>query len=151
MKKIVRECPREGEALSAVLGEGVSPDLARHATECAECREVVAVSTWLQGVARETVVGGLPPADRVWWRAQVERRLEERRALLERAARPIKWFERGAAAVIGLTVGGFLWSHGMPTAEVALTRFSDPVLLGGLTAALLTVAGLSARQAAQRP
>lgn len=151
MKDPTRECRREGESLAAVLKGGAQPDLGRHIAECRECREIMAVSTWLRGVARETVVESLPRADRVWWRAQVERRLEERRALVDRAYRPIRWFERGAAAAIALLVGGVLWSQGVPTAEAALARLSDPAALGGVTAILLTVAGLTARKAMRSP
>jgi hypothetical protein len=151
MNETMRECPREREALAAVLAGRLDPDLKRHVSGCAECREVVAVSTWLQGVARETDLGSLPGADRVWWRAQVERRLEARRALAERAVRPIRWFERGAAAVIAITAAGLLWTHGVPTADAALARLSDPATLGALTAALMAVAGLAARDAIQRP
>jgi len=151
MSESIRECPREREALAAVVAGRWPPDLERHVATCAECREVVAVSTWLRGVARETVVGSLPQADRVWWRAQVERRLEQRRELVERAARPIRWFERGAAAAIAMTVAGILWWHGAPTAGAALVLLSDPATLAGLTAALLAVAGWTARDAIRRP
>ena len=146
----IHECPREGDAVAAVMAGLLEPELKRHVSECAECRDVVAVSTWLQGVARETDMGSLPRADRVWWRAQVERRLATRRALAERAARPIRWFERGAAATIAITVAGFLWSHGIPTASAALARLSDPTTLGALTVGLLAVAGLAARDAVRK-
>ncbi|HYO46144.1 MAG TPA: hypothetical protein VEY33_05590 [Gemmatimonadota bacterium] len=147
----MRECPREREALAAVVAGPLAPELKRHVSECAECREVVAVSTWLQGVARETGMGSLPRAERVWWRAEVERRLATRRALAERAARPIRWFERGAAAAIAITTAGILWAHGIPTANAALARLSDPATLGVLTVGLLAVAGLAARDAVRKP
>jgi len=147
----MRECPREREALAAIMAGTLEPDLKRHVSECAECREVVAVSTWLQGLARETDTGALPRAERVWWRAEVERRLTTRHALAERAARPIRWFERGAAAAIAITAAGILWSHGIPTAEAARARLSDPTALGALTAGLLAVAGLAARDAVRKP
>lgn len=150
MKEPVRECPREGQVLSGVLAGSVTADLGRHVAGCRECRDIVAVSTWLQGVDRETVVASLPRADRVWWRAQVERRLEERQALVDRAARPIRWFERVAVVALALTVGGVLWWHGIPTAEAALPRLSDPATFAGFTAALLAAAGLTARKAARR-
>lgn len=147
----MRECPREREVQAAVGTGAIEPDLKRHVSKCAECREVVAVSTWLQGVAGETGMGPLPRADRVWWRAQVERRLEARRSLAERAARPILWFERGAAAAIAITTAGILWTHGIPTANAALARLSDPATLGALTVGLLAVAGLAARDAVRKP
>ena len=142
----VHECSREREALAAVVSGALDPGLKRHVAECAECREVMAVSTWLQGIAREDAAL-LPRAERVWWRAQVDRRLAARRALAERAARPIRWFERGAAAAIAITLGGVLWSHAIPTAGAALDRLSDPTTFGALTAGLLAVAALAARGA----
>lgn len=147
MREPVRECPREREALGAVAAGAVDRGLGRHVAECAECREVMAVSAWLQGIAREDVEAILPRADRVWWRAQVDRRLAARRALAERAARPIRWFERGAAAAIATTLGGVLWSHAIPTAGAALDRLSDPTTFGALAVGLLAVAALAARGA----
>ena len=146
MHEPVRECPRERDALEAVVAGALDPGLERHVSQCAECREVVAVSTWLQGIAREDAAV-LPRAERVWWRALVDRRLAPRRALAERAARPIRWFERGAAAAIAITLGGILWSHAIPTAGAALDRLSDPTAFGALTAGLLAVAALAARGA----
>lgn len=144
---VVRDCPREREALAAAAVGTLEPGLERHVKECVECREVIAISTWLQGIAREDAEAILPRAERVWWRAQVERRLSTRRALAERAARPIRWFERGAAAAIAITLGGLLWSHAIPTADSAVQRLSDPTTFGALAAGLLAVAGLAARGA----
>ncbi|HJU86641.1 MAG TPA: hypothetical protein VJ788_04660 [Gemmatimonadota bacterium] len=147
MQVDVRQCPRERQSLAASL-EGVrEPELQRHLEECAECREVVAVSLWLRGIAREDAGAILPRAERVWWRAQVDRRLSARRELAERAARPIRWFERGAATAIALTIGGLLWSHAIPTADAAVQRLSDPTTFVGLAAGLLALAGLAARGA----
>ena len=143
----VRECPREREALAAIAAGALEPGLERHVAQCAECREVMAVSAWLQGIARDDAGAILPRAERVWWRAQVDRRLAARHALAERAARPIRWFERGAAAAIAITLGGLLWSHAIPTAGAALDRLSDPTTFGALAAGLLALAALAARGA----
>jgi hypothetical protein len=147
MSERIRVCPREGEALAAVAAGSLEADLKRHVTACPECGEVVAVAAWLQDVARKTDLGVLPRAERVWWRAQVERRLAARRELAERAARPIRWFERGAAAAIAMIASAILWEQGMTTASAVLTRLSDPAALGALTAGLVTLAGLAAREA----
>lgn len=147
MSERIRICPREGEALAAVAAGRRKGELKQHVTGCPECREVVAVSAWLQGVARETELGALPRAERVWWLAQVERRLTVRHELAERAARPIRWFERGAAAAIAIVSGAILWEQGMPTASAALMWLYDPAALGAVTAGLVTLAGLAARQA----
>jgi hypothetical protein len=149
--EIPRECPREREALEAVLAGSAPPELERHVSGCADCREIVAVSTWLRGVARDLAPEGLPRADRVWWRAQVERRLEGRRALAERAARPIRWFERGAAAAIAVALAWVLRAYALDPADAALTTLSDPAALGALTAGLMTVAWLAAREAVRKP
>ena len=145
--EVPRECPRERDALGAVLAGRASAELERHVATCADCREVVAVSTWLRGVAREVAPESLPGADRVWWRAQVERRLEGRRALAERAARPIRWFERGAAAAIAVALAWVLRAYAFAPANAALTSLADPAALGALTAGLMTVAWLAAREA----
>jgi hypothetical protein len=146
-----RECPREREALEAVLAGSALAELERHVSGCADCREIVAVSTWLRGVARECGPEDLPRADRVWWRAQVERRLEGRRALAERAARPIRWFERGAAAAVAVALAWVLRVYALDPADAALTTLSDPAALGVLTAGLMGVAWLAAREAVRRP
>jgi hypothetical protein len=143
-------CPREGEVLAAVAAGTQGTDLERHLSGCPECREVFAVCAWLQGVARETDVGALPRAERVWWRAQVERRLATRHELAERAARPIRWFERGAAAAVAMTASAILWEQGVPTASAALAQLSNPTTLGALAAALMTLAGLAAREAVRK-
>lgn len=143
----VRECPREREALAAVAVGTLEPGLDRHLKECVECREVMAVSTWLRGIAREDAESILPHAERVWWRAQVDRRLAARHAMAERAARPIRWFERGAAAAIAITIGGVVWSHAIPTADAAVRHLSDPTTFGALAAGLLAVGALAARGA----
>ena len=147
MSEIPRECPREREALNAVLTGGAAPEIERHVAACADCREIVAVSTWLRGLAMETVPEGLPRAERVWWRAQVERRLEDRRALADRAARPIRWVERGAAAAIAAAVAGILWTYGVDTADAAISRLADPATLGAMSAGLMAVAWIAAREA----
>jgi hypothetical protein len=147
MDEAVRQCPRERESLTAALVGVRASDLQRHLEQCAECREVMAVSMWLRGIAREDAGAILPRAERVWWRAQVDRRLSARRELAERAARPIRWFERGAAAAIALTIGGLLWSHAIPTADAAVQRLSDPTTFGSVAAGLLALAGLAARGA----
>jgi hypothetical protein len=149
--EIPRECPREREALEAVLAGSAPAELERHVAGCADCREIVAVSTWLRGVAQDLAPEGLPRADRVWWRAQVERRLEGRRALAERAARPIRWFERGAAAAIAVALAWVLRAYALDPADAALTTLSDPAALGALTAGLMTVAWLAAREAVRKP
>ena len=143
----VRECPREGEALAAVAGGALESGLGRHVAQCAECREVMAVSAWLKGIAREDTETILPRAERVWWRAQVDRRLAARHELAERAARPIRWFERSAAAAIAIALGGVVWSHAIPTADAAVQHLSDPTTFGALAAGLLAVAALAARGA----
>lgn len=147
MSETPRECPREREALNAVLTGDSAPEIERHVAACADCREVVAVSTWLRGLALDALPAELPRAERVWWRAQVERRLADRRALADRAARPIRWFERGAAAAVAVAVAGILRTYGVGNVDAAISRFADPATLGVLTAGLMAVAWIAAREA----
>ena len=54
MSETMRECPRECGSAGRLAVRGVlGADARRHVADCADCREVVAVATWLQGVARE--------------------------------------------------------------------------------------------------
>lgn len=61
--------------------------------------ESVDAAAWLRRAAAAEPVPELPPPGRLWWKAQIVRRLQEREARIERAARPAMW---------GLGIGGGL-------------------------------------------
>jgi len=59
--------------------------------------ESVDAAAWLRRAATAEAVPELPPPGRLWWKAQIVRRLQEKEARIERAARPALW---------GLGIGG---------------------------------------------
>lgn len=144
-----RPCDREEAVVRAVLAGAFPADLEDHRATCPECRQTVAVTAWMQDVARaarEAAAEGLPEASEIWWRAEVLARLERRRRLVRRAVRPIAVFERwmgAAVAVVGILLAGLhadrLFDGGW-SAEVAAI-VTDPVWIGriGLTAAAILV------------
>lgn len=71
----------------------------------------VDVAGWLRRAAAAEPVPELPPPGRLWWKAQIVRRLSEKEARIERAARPALW---------GLGIGG----------AVALAALGAAVALG---------------------
>lgn len=110
-----RACEREEAVVRAILGGVMSGPLENHLAGCSECREAVAITGWMQDVARaarEAAAEGLPQASEIWWRAEVLARVERRRRLARRAVRPIAVFERGLGFAAALVAGLLAWFHG---------------------------------------
>lgn len=84
--------------------------------------ETVDAAAWLRRAAAAEPVPELPPPGRLWWKAQIVRRLQEKEARIERAARPALW---------GLGIGG----------AVALATLGAAIALG-LSHLLATLAAL---------
>ncbi|HTS71023.1 MAG TPA: hypothetical protein VMO17_18750 [Terriglobia bacterium] len=105
----LRHCDREHEVVHALRSgswpTGWNQELRLHMTTCPVCAEVVFV---VQEFQREEALvhtelqarEGLPSAGLVWWKA----RRAARRAAEQRAVEPIAWVERGASALVALTV-----------------------------------------------
>ena len=100
------ECPREQEVVSAVSGgrwpERCDEELRAHVGGCPICAEVAAIAAALHAdrgaLWREAHV---PPAGRVWWRAEMRARHEAAR----KAAQPITIAQGVAgAALVGLLI-----------------------------------------------
>lgn len=117
-----RACERE-EAVVRAIVEGTMPgSLEAHVAACPECRETMAITAWMQDVARaarEAAVEGLPDASEIWWRAEVLERVEGRRRLTRRVVRPIAVFERGLGIAVALAAGLLAWRHGAEFVERA--------------------------------
>ncbi len=87
---IATECDREPEVIDAVRSgrwpERCDGELRSHVSECAICTDIVAVAHALQEehefARREARI---PPAGRIWWRAEMRARQEAAR----RATQPI--------------------------------------------------------------
>jgi hypothetical protein len=107
-------CPREAEALEAVLGggwpSGVDADLRVHVDSCPVCSEVVSVAVAMQD--EHTLAcqqAQVPSAGLVWWRAERRARQEAAR----KAARPMTFVQVVAGACgagAALTMGGLMSS-----------------------------------------
>jgi hypothetical protein len=81
------ECPRERETAAAAVSGAWPPALSEHAAACPVCREVATVCLALSHLpVSEKTETPLPPATRIWWKAQ----LAERRSAIERASRPMR-------------------------------------------------------------
>lgn len=132
-------CPREREIVRALVSGAADPEVEAHARGCSACREVAIVTARLRESALRAgdpaAAPPLPSPAEILWRAEVGRRLEERRRLLERAHRPVAWAGRAAAVVVAAGLAA-LGLHG----EVVTTAAA----LGGTP----TVAGVAATGAA---
>lgn len=106
-------CDREPGVVRAVVEGRWPEELAAHVRGCDDCREVVAVTSWMRDVAaaarREAAAARLPTAADIWWKAEVLRRVEGRRELTRRAVRPIQVFERAAWGAVAAVVGTLAW------------------------------------------
>lgn len=146
MSRAEGSCPREGEVVRAVLADDWPVPLRDHARACADCREVAAVGTWLTGVRRLEEAGRatLPAPGRIWWRAEVERRVERRRSLVHRALRPVRIVERAAAAVTAGATAWVLWTAGPSWPGTLLLDAADSASLPPLLSLVLTVSAAGA-------
>ncbi|HUP20512.1 MAG TPA: hypothetical protein VM778_11220 [Gemmatimonadota bacterium] len=106
-------CEREAGVVRAVLEGRWPAELSGHAATCADCREVRAVTAWMQDVAHaaraEAAEARLPSPAGIWWKAEVLRRVEQRRSLTHRAIRPIAVFERVVWGAVAALAGALAW------------------------------------------
>ncbi len=113
-------CTRESEILEAVTaGRPCSEELLAHAADCADCTDLLVVSSALVADMQEAMhAADIPPSGVVWWRAQRRARAESIRS----ASRTIALVQTAsviAAAAGALALLGTL--HWRPW----LARFSD--------------------------
>jgi len=103
----LERCDREDATLEAARLDAWTDELRGHAAGCSVCSEVALIALYLNDdLAGAPADHPLPDAGRIWWRGQ----LLARRAAAEKAARPISYMERGAAALgIGTLAAGVAW------------------------------------------
>jgi anti-sigma factor RsiW len=134
-------CRRHDDVLLAVTAgrwpDNCAAELQSHVEGCADCREIVAVTSLLAQARRDAMEeASLPSAGQVWWRAQVRARAEARRA----AERPMLIIQAVAAAcLIGVLVATLtrLWP-GLHQAGVLLHATTAQ---GDVGSAFLVAAG----------
>jgi hypothetical protein len=130
-------CPKE-EAVWRSASTGVwEPGLREHAEACSACRDVALVTRGLAALAKESSVT-LPDPHLIWWRSH----WLESQAAGERATRPIRLYQRFAAAALVIGTGAIGWANRPWLAQWTVFDVSVPILgavaLAGL-AALLTI------------
>ena len=76
-------CEKEKEIIQAFRCATLSAELERHASSCAICSDIVAVSKFLQSDVAATPI--LPDSDFIWWMGQ----LASKQMVVERATRSI--------------------------------------------------------------
>ena len=115
------ECPREQDVVDAVATgrwpERADDELRDHVASCAICRDVAVVAHAMRADYDWTRRGAqVPPAGRVWWRAEMRARQEGAR----RAAQPIA-AAIGLAAACAVGLLGALLQFAWPLVSQALT------------------------------
>jgi hypothetical protein len=88
-------CLREAEVLRACASGDWPDDLQAHVATCDGCRDVRAVTLFLQSGLDAEHEQPLPDATAIWWRAKVQAQQEAR----QRALRPIDALERSEPLV----------------------------------------------------
>ncbi len=107
-------CPNEADVLRAAREDEWSESLRAHMAECARCRDLVQVGTFMSKLsAAEDRQTPLPDPELVWLKAQVL----ARQAQKERALKPLLVAEALGQAVAALGVGALLtWKWPLVTA-----------------------------------
>ncbi len=110
-------CPHEADVLKAARAGEANESLRDHAAECARCRDLLQVVTFMKRLdAAEEKQARLPDPELVWLKAQVL----ARQAQKERALKPLVFVEAAGQAVAALAVGAFLtWKWPLVTAVAA--------------------------------
>ena len=118
-----RTCARAGEMLRNVrLGAPLDRD--EHLRTCVVCREALTIAEFFRKTA-EPELEDLPDPNRIYWRAV----LLQRRALAERATRPIRWIQQTAwvaTIVLGLMAAVGVWRLPSPVSRLTHLWSSAP-------------------------
>ncbi|MBZ5662461.1 MAG: hypothetical protein LAO08_18825 [Acidobacteriia bacterium] len=129
-------CPQEADVLKSVRTGIWSEALSAHMETCADCKELVRASRWMQALAQSSATNPpLPDAARVWWRAQ----LSDKQAKAERAQELFEWSEIISASVICAALAVWIVWHWS-----AVQFFFASILAGALPHSWLTASPLLA-------
>ena len=110
-------CPHEADVLQAARAGEANESLRDHAADCARCRDLLQVATFMKKLdAAEEKQAPLPDPELVWLKAQVL----ARQAQKDRALKPLVLAEAVGQAAAALAVGAFLtWQWPLVTAVAA--------------------------------
>ena len=143
-------CPQEAAVAKGVRTGRLEPSLLAHSVQCAVCREIIQVSSWMRQLAENPESNrALPDASLLWWRA----RLSGKKTNAEKAHDVLEWTETVFAAAISLGLAAWLawnWSAiqrvnfwTLAGAQLRLNVSSQPLLVLPI-AVLLSVAAIIA-------
>lgn len=98
-------CPRQHEVRAALRqrrwAEQAHSELHMHVESCASCKELLLLTQTLQQARQEVMsMAQLPSPGLLWWKAQIRRRQK----LIERAEKPVAFFEVLAIAATLLVI-----------------------------------------------
>lgn len=120
-------CPRESSLLAALANGFIPGELEAHLHECPACQETKLVWSYLQHCVTADRQADIPPAENIWWRAQIaKKRLDAHRSIAV-----IDTMQK-----IALTVAAVLFIGIAAWQSPKLLEVS-PVLLGGSAAILM--------------
>ncbi len=128
-------CPFEDAVLGAVARgtspHDWSPELASHVERCQACAAAASVASLLAAEHQAAQLEpDLPSSGQVWWRAQVRRRAEARRA----AERPMLVVQAvSAACLVGILAAVVTWLWPSVRAAAAWTATASPSTFGLIT------------------
>jgi hypothetical protein len=135
-----RACQREAEMLRSIR-VGRSADADEHFRTCVACRDAVTIAEFLNP-ATEPADEELPDPGRIYWRA----RLLQRRALADRATRPIRWVQQlayAAVTAVVLALAVTVWRAISPMSRLTPFWISTPADSHVAAAVMLGFAMLS--------
>lgn len=106
-------CEKESETVEALRRGTLDTVLERHASSCAICSDVVAVSRFLR--TDDAAAPVLPDSDSIWWKAQLARK----RVAVEQATRSIILVRK--VAYLGISAAA-LWLVLVPGHLLSIMR-----------------------------
>ena len=131
-------CSREAEVRKLAGARVDDPELRAHVADCSVCRDTLAVAAFMHDVASHPVSATpLPNPDYLWWKAQILRRWEAERAVVQ----PIEVGERvqvgiGLAGAVALLF--LLWRE-IPAQTSSTTSVPLLMVVSGIIIALTAV------------
>jgi len=132
------------KAVVKEFGLGIlNENLALHVKECADCREALKVTEWMQNFAAVAEPKHtLPTPGFLWWKAKII----EKQEAGKRAAQPIVWTQTAAIILVLLTVVWFAikfqskFSTVIENLSASINLIAAPFLIAFVFAAIVSLA-----------
>jgi len=133
------------KAVVKEFGQGIlNENLALHVKECADCREALKVTKWMQNFAAVASAPKrtLPTPGFLWWKAKII----EKQEAGKRAAQPIVWTQTAAIILVLLTMIWFAikfqskFSTVIENLSASINLIAAPFLIAFVFAAIVSLA-----------